>query len=180
MRDYDKEPIILPEHIKLEEGEEVLYCFKNTNSFFGVRIFICIFLIFILIHIIDSGILSMIIIPIFLIFLLYTIYCEISNYARQYIYITNKNLITGNNLRIKKEDIFYKYSIYVFGYYPIIIFYKNKKFLYFLFARENDGEFQKLMNAIYDTSLNEDFKFDLSSGTYPFVGNYIIKKLIKY
>ena len=35
------------------------------------------------------------------------------------------------------------------------------------------------MSAIYDISLNEDFKFNLGSGAYGFAKSYAIRKLIK-
>jgi hypothetical protein len=50
--------------------------------------------------------------------------------------------------------------------------------LYFLFV-EDDVNFKAAMSAIYDTSLNEDFKFDLGSGAYGFAKSYAIRKLIK-
>ena len=61
---------------------------------------------------------------------------------------------------------------------PQSFFYKNKKFLYFLFV-ENDVNFKAAMSAIYDISLNEDFKFDSGSGAYGFAKSYAIRKLIK-
>lgn len=173
MSDYD-----LPKGTELDDDEKVLYCYQNVNYFFVVRMFICMFLLFVLFNIIDGSILSMIAISAVSIFLFYIMYCDILNHKRRCIYITNKNFITGNNIKTKKEEISYFYTIYAFGYRPAIVFYKNKKFLCFLFV-EDDVNFKTAMSAIYDISLNEDFKFDLGSGTYGFAKSYAIRKLIK-
>ena len=153
MSDYD-----LSQGAGLDDDEKVLHCYQHTNYFFVVRIFICMFLLFVLFNIIDGSILSMIVIFAVSIFLFYIMCCEILNYKRRCICITNQNFITGNNIKTKKEEISYFYTIYAFGYRPVIVFYKNKKFLYFLFV-EDDVNFKTAMSAIYDISLNEDFKF---------------------
>ena len=173
MSDYD-----LPKGARLDDDEKVLYCYQNTNSFFVARVFIYMFLLFVLFNIMDGSILSMIVIFAVSIFLFYIMCCEILNYKRRCICITNQNFITGNNIKTKKEEISYFYTIYAFGYRPVIVFYKNKKFLYFLFV-EDDVNFKTAMSAIYDISLNEDFKFDLGSGAYGFAKSYAIRKLIK-
>ena len=173
MSDYD-----LPKGAGLSDDEKVLYCYQNVNSFLSLGCLFACFLLFVLFNIIDGSILSVIVISAVSIFLFYIMYCEILNHKRRCIYITNKNFITGNNIKTKKEEISYFYTIYAFGYRPVIVFYKNKNFLYFLFV-EDDVNFKTAMSAIYDISLNEDFKFYLCSGAYGFAKSYAIRKLIK-
>lgn len=98
MSDYD-----LPKGARLDDDEKVLYCYQNVNYFFVVRMFIYMFLLFVLFNIIDGSILSMIVISAVSIFLFYIMYCEILNYKRRCICITNQNFITGNNIKTKKE-----------------------------------------------------------------------------
>ncbi len=86
MSDYD-----LPKGARLDDDEKVLYCYQNVNYFFAVRMFIYVFLLFVLFNIIDGSILSMIVISAVSIFLFYIMCCEILNYKRRCIYITNKN-----------------------------------------------------------------------------------------
>lgn len=85
MSDYD-----LPKGAGLSDDEKVLYCYQNVNYFFVVRMFICMFLLFVLFNIIDGSILSMIVISAVSIFLFYIMYCEILNYKRQCIYYQSK------------------------------------------------------------------------------------------
>ncbi len=117
MSDYD-----LPKGARLDDDEKVLYCYQNVNSFFVARCLFACFLLFVLFNIMDGSILSMIVISAVSIFLFYIMYCEILNYKRRCIYITNQNFITGNNIKTKKEEISYFYTIYAFGYRPAIVF----------------------------------------------------------
>ena len=103
MSDYD-----LPKGAGLDDDEKVLYCYQNVNSFFVVRMFICMFLLFVLFNIIDGSILSMIVISAVSIFLFYIMYCEILNYKRQCIYITNQNFKYKNK---KRGNIIFLYNL---------------------------------------------------------------------
>lgn len=107
MSDYD-----LPKGTRLDDDEKVLYCYQNVNSFFVVRMFIYMFLLFVLFNIMDGSILSIIVISAVSVFLFYIMYCEILNYKRQCIYITNQNFITGNNIKTKKRgNIIFLYNL---------------------------------------------------------------------
>lgn len=74
--------------------------------------FIYMFLLFVLFNIIDGSILSIIVISAVSVFLFYIMHCEILNYKRQCIYITNQNFITGNNIKTKKRgNIIFLYNL---------------------------------------------------------------------
>lgn len=103
MSDYD-----LPKDTELDDDEKVLYCYQNVNYFFVVRMFICMFLLFVLFNIIDGSILSMIAISAVSIFLFYIMYCEILNYKRRCIYITNQNFKYKNK---KRGNIIFLYNL---------------------------------------------------------------------
>lgn len=98
----DDELADLPENVKLDEGEVVLYKYLCSIRFFCV-LKIIVFTLFIwppCALFLESGMLMKIGWVIFVIALLVSIYYEVMNFIHEGFYVTNKHLITYNGRKI--------------------------------------------------------------------------------
>ena len=105
----DDELVDLPENVKLDEGEVVLYKYLCSIRFFCV-LKIIVFVLFMWTScalFLESGTLMKIGWVIFVIALLVSIYYEVMNFIHEGFYVTNKHLITYNGRKIiLNENIF--------------------------------------------------------------------------
>ena len=145
----------LPENVKLDEGEVVLYKYLCSIRFFCVLKIIAFILcvwascdLFL-----ESGTLMKIGWVIFVIALLVAIYYEIMNFIHEGFYVTNKHLITYNGRKINLNDIwFFKGGSAV---YREICFYKNKnKFIQECSYSNKDDDLDGFLMALHEVSGN--------------------------
>ena len=145
----------LPENVKLDEGEVVLYKYLCSIRFFCVLKIIA-FTLFIwppCALFLESGTLMKICWVIFVIALLMAIYYEIMNFIHEGFYVTNKHLITYNGRKINLNDIwFFKGGSAI---YHEINFYKNKsKFLQDCPYSNKSDDLDGFLMALYEVSGN--------------------------
>ena len=88
----------LPENVKLDEGEVVLYKYLCSIRFFCVlKIIVCALFIWPPCALfLELGVFMKICCVIFIIALLVSIYYEVMNFIHEGFYVTNKHLITYN------------------------------------------------------------------------------------
>ena len=102
----DDELADLPENVKLDEGEVVLYKYLCSIRFFCVlKIIVCALFIWPPCALfLELGVFMKICCVIFIIALLVSIYYEVMNFIHEGFYVANKHLITYNGRKIILND----------------------------------------------------------------------------
>lgn len=145
----------LPENVKLDEGEVVLYKYLCSIRFFCV-LKIIVRALFIwppCALFLELGVFMKICCVIFVIALLVAIYYEIMNFIHEGFYVTNKHLITYNGRKIILNDICFLRSSFPPSY--SISFHKNKsKFLQDCSWSNKSDDLDGFLMALYEVSGN--------------------------
>ena len=151
----DDELADLPENVKLDEGEVVLYKYLCSIRFFCVLKIIaftlCVWASCALF--LESGTLMKIGWVVFVIALLVSIYYEVMNFIHEGFYVTNKHLITYNGKKINLNDIWFLRSSFPPSY--SINFHENKsKFLQDCSWSNKSDDLDGFLMALYEVSGN--------------------------
>ena len=145
----------LPENVKLDEGEVVLYKYLCSIRFFCVLKIIaftlCVWAFCSLF--LESGTFMKICVVCSTALFLMATYREIKNFIYEGFYVTNKHLITYNGRKINLNDVwFLKGGSAV---YREICFYKNKnKFIQECSYSNKDDDLDGFLTALYEVSGN--------------------------
>lgn len=145
----------LPENVKLDEGEVVLYKYLCSIRFFCV-LKIIVFALFMWAScalFLELGVFMKICCVIFIITLLVSIYYEVMNFIHEGFYVTNKHLITYNGRKIILNDIWFLRSSFPPSY--SISFHENKsKFLQDCSWSNKSDDLDGFLMALYEVSGN--------------------------
>lgn len=145
----------LPENVKLDEGEVVLYKYLCSIRFFCVlKIIVCVLFIWASCALfLELGVFMKICCVIFIITLLVSIYYEVMNFIHEGFYVTNKHLITYNGRKIILNDIWFLRSSFPPSY--SISFHENKsKFLQDCSWSNKSDDLDGFLMALYEVSGN--------------------------
>ena len=150
---------------KYIDGEEILCeydlgvnMFKISMAIFGPLIFF----FYAKSKDYDVGVLYFIVLVIFLIFIGEILLKNIQNLYRKKVFITQNHIITATGLTIKLENIYVYYSLYfdsvgLFSQSELFFYNGNKfNFIFFVEVNEDNENFKKLIQTLYDISNNEN------------------------
>ena len=151
---------------KYIDGEEILCeyelgvnMFKISMSIFGPLIFF----FYAKSKDYDVGVLYFIVLVIFLIFIGGILLRNIQNLYRKKVFITQNHIITASNIVINIENVYFFYSRMTdsqggFFSQTELIFYNGNKFnfIFFVEVNEDNENFKKLIQTLYDISNNEN------------------------
>ena len=151
----DDELADLPENVKLDDGEVVLYKYLCSIRFFCVLKIIAFTLCvwaFCSLFLESGTFMKICFVCVTALFLMAT-YREIKNFIHEGFYVTNKHLITYNGRKINLNDIwFFKGGSAI---YHEINFYKNKsKFLQDCSWSNKSDDLDGFLMALYEVSGN--------------------------
>ena len=150
----DDELADLPENVKLDEGEVVLYKYLCSIRFFCVlKIIVCALFIWPPCALfLELGVFMKICCVIFIIALLVSIYYEVMNFIHEGFYVTNKHLITYNGRKINLNDVWFLKG--GSAAYHKVDFYENKNYIQDCLYDYKNDDLDGFLTALYEVSGN--------------------------